>query len=91
MMRQIGWSKTLGYGMNSTFGYDGDGNRILQTNGGGTYSYLNDVATALPVVLNEQGPDGNITYAYRPRPHRRVQPEIRIRPVDPGYILRWLP
>jgi RHS repeat-associated protein len=50
--------------MNSTFGYDGDGNRISQTNGTGAYSYLNDVAIALPVVLNEQGPDGNITYAY---------------------------
>ncbi|MGD0222420.1 MAG: SBBP repeat-containing protein [Terriglobia bacterium] len=56
--------KALGYGVNSTFGYDGDGNRIAQTNGPGSYSYLNDVAAALPVVLNEQGPDGNITYAY---------------------------
>jgi len=25
---------------------------------------VNDVATSLPVVLNEQGPDGNITYGY---------------------------
>jgi RHS repeat-associated protein len=56
--------KALGYGMNSTFGYDGDGNRISQTNGAGAYNYTNDVGTALPVVLNEQGPDGNITYAY---------------------------
>jgi RHS repeat-associated protein len=28
------------------------------------YSYLNDVATALPVVLQESGPDGNISYAF---------------------------
>ena len=28
------------------------------------YTYLNDVATALPVVLQEAGPDGNITDVY---------------------------
>jgi RHS repeat-associated protein len=49
---------------NSAFAYDGDGNRISQTVGSGTYNYVNDVATALPVVLQESGPDGNITYGY---------------------------
>jgi RHS repeat-associated protein len=53
-----------GGAVNSTFAYDGDGNRITQSVGTGTYSYLNDVATALPVVLQESGPDGNISYAY---------------------------
>lgn len=48
----------------SSFVYDGDGNRVSQTVGTGTYSYVNDVATALPVVLQESGPDGNISYAY---------------------------
>jgi RHS repeat-associated protein len=46
------------------FAYDGDGNRVSQSVGTGTYNYLNDVATALPVVLQESGPDGNISYAY---------------------------
>jgi len=49
---------------NSSFTYDGDGNRISQSVGTGIYNYLNDVATALPVVLQESGPDGNISYAY---------------------------
>ena len=48
----------------SSFAYDGDGNRISQSVGAGIYNYLNDVATALPVVLQESGPDGNISYAY---------------------------
>ena len=48
----------------SSFAYDGDGNRITQSVGPGTYSYLTDVATPLPVVLQESGPDGNISYAY---------------------------
>ncbi len=49
---------------NNSFAYDGDGNRISQTVGAGTYIYVNDVATALPVVLQELGPDGNISYTY---------------------------
>lgn len=53
-----------GGAINSAFSYDGDGNRVSQTVGNGTYNYLNDVATALPVVLQESGPDGNISYAY---------------------------
>ncbi len=48
----------------STFAYDGDGNRVRQAVGSGTYAYTNDVASALPVVLQESGPDGLITYAY---------------------------
>jgi RHS repeat-associated protein len=48
----------------SSFSYDGDGNRFSQSTSRGTYNYLNDVATALPVVLQESGPDGNISYAY---------------------------
>src|SRR5207244_10591014 len=49
-----------GTGTASSFSYDGDWNRVSQTVGAGTYGYLNDVATALPVVLQESGPDGNI-------------------------------
>jgi RHS repeat-associated protein len=48
----------------SSFSYDGDGNRVTQTTPAGTYNYVNDTAVALPVVLNEQGPDGAIDYAY---------------------------
>jgi RHS repeat-associated protein len=44
--------------------YDGDGNRIAQQVAAGTYSYVNDTAELLPVVLNENGPDGNINYLY---------------------------
>jgi RHS repeat-associated protein len=56
-------SATGGF-INSAFAYDGDGSRIAQATSAGTYQYINDVATALPVVLNEQGPDGTITYGY---------------------------
>jgi RHS repeat-associated protein len=49
---------------NSLFSYDGDGNRIMQSVASGTYNYANDIAAGLPVVLQESGPDGNITYAY---------------------------
>jgi RHS repeat-associated protein len=48
----------------SIFTYDGDGNRITQTTPSGTYDYVNDTAVALPVVLNEKGPDGTIDYGY---------------------------
>lgn len=53
-----------GGAVTSTFAYDGDGDRISQTVGSGTYSYVNDVASQLPGVLQESGPDGNISYAY---------------------------
>lgn len=53
-----------GAGINSQYQYDGDGNRVTQTVPAGTYQYFNDTATALPVVLNEAGPDGNIDYLY---------------------------
>ena len=48
----------------TAFAYDGDGNRISQIAPAGTYSYVNDVGTALPVVLQESGPDGALSYAY---------------------------
>jgi RHS repeat-associated protein len=48
----------------SNFTYDGDGNRVGQSIATGTYDYLNDVASALPVVLQESGPDGNIGYVH---------------------------
>jgi RHS repeat-associated protein len=52
-------------GSNGTqYQYDGDGNRVSQQISTGTYAYVNDPATALPVVLSENGPDGNISYAY---------------------------
>jgi RHS repeat-associated protein len=50
--------------MSAVFGVNGDGNRVMQMTTSGTYSYVNDVNTSLPVVLSEQGPDGNITYGY---------------------------
>jgi hypothetical protein len=50
--------------VNSSFVYDGDGNRVSQTTTVGAYLYLNDVNSSLPVVLAEQGPDGAISYAY---------------------------
>jgi RHS repeat-associated protein len=51
-----------GGGLNSSYEYDGDGNRVRQTAPAGTYQYVNDIAGPLPVVLNENGPDGNIDY-----------------------------
>jgi RHS repeat-associated protein len=60
-------SVTGGTGNSSSFAYDGDGNRVSQVVGKGTYSYVNDVATAVPVVLQESGPGGNISYAYGSR------------------------
>ena len=48
----------------SSFTYDGDGNRVTQTVPSGTYSYVNDTNVALPVVVNENGPDGAIDYGY---------------------------
>jgi RHS repeat-associated protein len=57
-------TSVAGGGISTQYRYDGDGNRVSQQAGTGTYAYLNDTATALPVTLNENGPDGNISYAY---------------------------
>jgi RHS repeat-associated protein len=57
-------SARAGTKINSSFVYDGDGNRVAQTTRKGTYAYVNDVAAQLPVVLQESGPDGQITYAH---------------------------
>jgi RHS repeat-associated protein len=57
-------SAASGGGMNSQYKYDGDGNRVTQIVPAGTYQYLNDTAVGLPVVLNENGPDGNIDYLH---------------------------
>ena len=46
----------------NSFSYDGDGHRVSQQVGNGTYSYLNDITTGFPTVLQEQGPDGSIFY-----------------------------
>jgi RHS repeat-associated protein len=54
----------MGGGVNTQYQYDGDGNRVSQQTSAGTYAYVNDTATTLPVVVNENGPDGNISYAY---------------------------
>jgi len=56
--------RATGQGINSSFAYDGDGNRVSQSTAAGTYAYVNDVNAALPVVLTEAGPDGTITCAY---------------------------
>ncbi|MEX2262539.1 MAG: RHS repeat-associated core domain-containing protein [Bryobacteraceae bacterium] len=57
-------TSVTGPGINTQYAYDGDGNRVSQTVSAGAYQYLNDTVTALPVVLDETGPDGPITYAY---------------------------
>src|SRR5207247_436942 len=54
----------IGGVVSNAFAYDGEGNRVSQSTASGTYTYVNDVATALPVVLQESGPDGNISNAY---------------------------
>ena len=46
-----------GWRRSSSFSYDGDGNRIRQSVGDQTFKYLNDVATPLPAVLQEQDSD----------------------------------
>jgi RHS repeat-associated protein len=53
-----------GGAVNTQYQYDGDGNRVTQQVPAGTYKYSNDAASALPVVLNENGPDGTIDYLY---------------------------
>jgi RHS repeat-associated protein len=57
-------TSVTGGGANTQYQYDGDGNRVAQTNSTGTYIYANDVARSLPRVLNENGPDGNISYVH---------------------------
>ena len=49
---------------NTQYRYDGDGNRISQQIPAGTYQYVNDSIAGLPVVLDENGPDGIIDYTY---------------------------
>jgi RHS repeat-associated protein len=52
-------------GLTSTFVYDGDGNRVSQSAGGSTQNYVNDVAAALPVVLQDgygTGPPSSYVY-----------------------------
>lgn len=49
---------------NAQYQYDGDGNRVSQQTSLGTYAYVNDTAISPAVVVNENGPDGNISYAY---------------------------
>lgn len=53
-----------GGGIASQYNYDGDGNRVSQIVPAGSYRYVNDTASPLPAVLNENGPDGNIDYLY---------------------------
>jgi RHS repeat-associated protein len=40
-------------GRTAAFVYDGDGNRVSQTTGASTQTYVNDLATTLPVVLQD--------------------------------------
>lgn len=44
----------------------------------GTYNYLNDAATALPMVLQESGPDGNISYAYGLEPKNQNSMRLHV-------------
>ena len=48
----------------SEYAYEGDGNKVAQTVDGNIVQFLNDVATALPVVLAEAGPSSSASYAY---------------------------
>jgi RHS repeat-associated protein len=57
-------TSAAGGATNTQYQYDGDGNRITQQTSAGTYAYVNDTTIALPIVLTENGPDGNIVYAY---------------------------
>jgi len=51
-----------------TYTYDGDGNKVgnavHHNSTTDNFSFLNDVATPLPVVLQEDGPKQSISYAY---------------------------
>jgi RHS repeat-associated protein len=52
-------------GLTSAFVYDGDGNRIRQSAGDRTQTYVNDVAAALPVVLQDAYSTGSpSSYVY---------------------------
>lgn len=52
-------------GLTDSFVYDGDGNRVSQLAGGSTQSYVNDVAVALPVVLQDTYTSGSpSSYVY---------------------------
>lgn len=51
-------------GQSASFTYDGEGNRLTQASGASAYTYVNDAGAALPVVLQESGPHGFISYAY---------------------------
>jgi len=48
----------------STYEYDGDGNKISQAINLDVFRFTNDVATALPVILTEEGPTRNVDYVY---------------------------
>lgn len=53
-----------GDSQSSAYEYDGDGNKVTQTLNGAVFHFTNDVATALPAMLAEQGPSANINYVY---------------------------
>ena len=57
-------TSVAGGSVNTQYQYDGDGNRVSQQTSTGTYAYVIDTASGLPVTLNENGPDGNISYAF---------------------------
>ena len=52
-------------GLANSFVYDGDGNRVSQSTGGLKQNYVNDVATGLPVVLQDSiGGGSTSSYVY---------------------------
>jgi RHS repeat-associated protein len=55
-----------GAATSTAYQYDGDGNRLGQTVAAGTYAYVNDSVASLPVVLQEAGPEGGISYLHGP-------------------------
>jgi RHS repeat-associated protein len=70
LMTTYGWDaldrliSVVGGSVNTQHRYDGNGNRVQQQVGSNVYTYVNDTVTPLPVVLNENGVDGNIDYLY---------------------------
>jgi RHS repeat-associated protein len=53
-----------GGGIAAHYQYDGDGNRITQQVGASSYEYSLDVVRRNAIVLNENGPDGNIDFQH---------------------------
>ena len=54
--------RVTGPGISSSFVYDGDGYRRRQRTAAGTYDYVLDIASPLVSIVQENGPDGLLSY-----------------------------